>query len=62
MFIATGGEFDPNQQLDLEEDVEVVLVSMEELIELIQTQQFLQSMQLSTLFYALQKLGRIIVK
>lgn len=62
MFIATGGEFDPNQPLDLEEDVEVVLVTMEELLELINTQQFLQSMQLSTLFYALQKIGRIIVK
>jgi 8-oxo-dGTP pyrophosphatase MutT (NUDIX family) len=62
MFLATGGEFDPNQLLDIEEDVEVLLVSMDELIELIQSQKFLQSMQLSTLFFALQKLGRIILK
>ena len=62
MFIATGGVFDSEQELDIEEEVEVILVSMDELIELIQTQQFLQSMQLSTLFYALQKLGRVIVK
>jgi 8-oxo-dGTP pyrophosphatase MutT (NUDIX family) len=62
MFLATGGEFDPNQPLDMEEDVEVLLVSMDELLELIQEQQFIQSMQLSTLFFALQKLGRIVVK
>jgi 8-oxo-dGTP pyrophosphatase MutT (NUDIX family) len=61
MFLATGGEFDPEQPLDMEEDVEVLLVSMDELIEMIQSQQFLQSMQLSTLFFALQKLGRIVV-
>ena len=59
MFLATGGVFDPNQPLDIEEDVEVLLVTMDELIELIQSQQFLQSMQLSTLFFALQKLGRV---
>ena len=62
MFLATGGEFDPDQPLDMEEDVEVLLVSMDELIDLIQSQQFIQSMQLSTLFFALQKLGRIVVK
>lgn len=62
MFLATGGEFDPKQPLDEDEDVETFLVTVDELIELIQTQQFLQSMQLSTLFFALQKLGRIIVK
>jgi 8-oxo-dGTP pyrophosphatase MutT (NUDIX family) len=62
MFLATGGEFDPNQPLDMEEDVEVLLVSMDELLELVQEQQFIQSMQLSTLFFALQKLGRIVVK
>lgn len=62
MFLATGGEFDPGHPLDTEEDVEVFLVSMDELINLVQTQQFMQSMQLSTLFFALQKLGRIVVK
>jgi 8-oxo-dGTP pyrophosphatase MutT (NUDIX family) len=62
MFIATGGEFDREQALDIDEEIEVILVSMDELIELIQTQQFMQSMQLSTLFFALQKLGRVIVK
>jgi 8-oxo-dGTP pyrophosphatase MutT (NUDIX family) len=62
MFLATGGEFDPNQPLDMEEDVEVLLVSLDELLELIQEQKFIQSMQLSTLFFALQKLGRIVVK
>jgi 8-oxo-dGTP pyrophosphatase MutT (NUDIX family) len=61
MFLATGGDFDPEQPLDIEEEVEVFLVTIDELIELIQSQQFIQSMQLSTLFFALQKLGRIVV-
>jgi 8-oxo-dGTP pyrophosphatase MutT (NUDIX family) len=62
MFLATGGVFDPEQTLDVEEEVEVLLVSMDELIVLMQSHQFIQSMQLSTLFFALQKLGRVVVK
>jgi len=62
MFLATGGVFNPNQPLDVDEDVEVFLVSLDEFVEMVQQQAFIQSMQLSTIFFALQKLGRIIVK
>jgi len=62
MFLATGGEFDPEQKLDTEEDVEVFLVSMDELVAMVKDHQFIQSMQLSALFFALQKLGRIIIQ
>ena len=62
MFLATGGVFNPNQPLDVDEDVEVFLVSLDEFVKMIQQQAFIQSMQLSTIFFALQKLGRIIVK
>jgi len=62
MFLAKGGEFDPLQPLDAEEDVETFLVTMDELVNLLQTQQFAQSMQVTALFFALQKLGRIIVQ
>ena len=62
MFLATGGVFNADQPLDIEEDVEVFLVSMDEFIEMVQQHTFIQSMQLSTIFFALQKLGRIIIK
>jgi ADP-ribose pyrophosphatase len=62
MFLATGGVFNPYQPLDIDEDVEVFLVSLDEFIDMVQKQQFIQSMQLSTIFFALQKLERITVK
>jgi len=62
MFLATGGEFDPDQKLDTDEGVEVFLVTMDELVAMVKEQQFIQSMQLSCLFFALQKLGRIIIQ
>ncbi|MBA4198539.1 MAG: DNA mismatch repair protein MutT [Chitinophaga sp.] len=62
MFLATGGVFYPDQPLDIDEDVEVLLVELDEFVNMVQRQEFIQSMQLSTIFFALQKLGRIIVK
>ncbi len=62
MFLATGGVLDTTQVLDAEEDVETFLVTMNELIDMVKTQQFIQSMQLSCIFFALQKLGRIIIQ
>lgn len=59
MFLATGGELDVHAELDKDEDVEVLLVSMEEFLTMVKENQFIQSMQLTTIFYALQKLGRI---
>lgn len=62
MFLATGGEFDANQELDIVEDIEVFLVSMEEFLIMVKEKKFIQSMQLTTIFYALQKLGRLEIK
>lgn len=59
MFLATGGVLDETAELDKDEDVEVFLVSMEEFIEMVKENKFIQSMQLTTIFYALQKLGKI---
>jgi 8-oxo-dGTP pyrophosphatase MutT (NUDIX family) len=59
MFIAKGGEFDPTQVLDAEEDVEVSLVSLDEVIEMLHQQKFLQAMQVSTIYYALMKMGKL---
>lgn len=57
MFLATGGEFDSNQELDIAEDVEVFLVPLEEFIQMVKNNQFVQAMQLATIVFALQKMG-----
>jgi 8-oxo-dGTP pyrophosphatase MutT (NUDIX family) len=61
MFIAKGGEFDANQVLDIEEDVEVILVSLEEVIDLLKQHQFMQAMQVSAIYYALLNMGKIVL-
>ncbi|OIQ97510.1 ADP-ribose pyrophosphatase [mine drainage metagenome] len=62
MFLATGGEFDASQELDKDEDVEVILVSMDEFVKLFKENQFIQSMHMTGIFLALQKLGKITVQ
>lgn len=62
MFLATGGEFDASQELDKDEDVEVLLVSMDEFVEMFKENKFIQSMHMTAIFLALQKLGRIVVQ
>ena len=59
MFLATGGEFDSQQKLDIGEDVEVFKVSMDTFLDMVKNNQFIQAMQLSTAFFALQKMGLI---
>jgi 8-oxo-dGTP pyrophosphatase MutT (NUDIX family) len=59
MFLATGGEFDADAELDKDEDVEVFLVSMDEFVQLFKENKFIQSMHMTGIFLALQKLGRI---
>ena len=43
------------------EDVEVVLVSMDELVQLFKENKFIQSMHMTGIFLALQKLGKLTV-
>lgn len=59
MFLAKGGELKAAQQLDDNEDIEVHLADMNEVIELFNTNQIIQSMHVTTAFYAFKKLGLI---
>lgn len=57
MFIAHGGELTGIPSLDPDEELEVDLVTMDELKRLLRDQQIIQSMHITAIFYALQKLG-----
>ena len=57
MFLATGGKKIKEQSLDHNEDIEVVLLSIDELKTLINEHKIVQAMHTTTIFYALQKLG-----
>jgi hypothetical protein len=59
MLIASGGKKVQGQTLDPNEEIEIMEVSMEELIELIEGKRIVQSMHLSTIFYALRYLDKI---
>jgi len=59
MFIATGGKLVQEQQLDHNEEIEVLQVTMEELMQLMEEKRFLQAMHLSTIFYGLRYLDKI---
>ena len=58
-FLATGGELTGKQQLDHNEEIELVLLTLDEVKTLLQKQEVLQSMHVTALFYALQKIGAI---
>jgi ADP-ribose pyrophosphatase len=59
MFLATGGKKVSEQSLDHNEEIEVVLVSLDELKEMLRKNEILQAMHVTTMFYALQKLGEL---
>lgn len=59
LFIATGGKKVSEQSLDHNEEIEIVLVSMEELISLLQKQEIKQSLHANCIFYALLKMGKL---
>ena len=61
MFLATGGEEDPGAVRDTEEEVEVLELEWDQFIEDFKSQKFVQSMQTSTILYALMKLNKLIV-
>ncbi len=58
-FLATGGELTGKQQLDHNEEIELVLLTLDDVKELLQKQEIMQSMHVTALFYALQKMGVI---
>lgn len=59
MFLATGGEKVAEQNLDEEEEVEVVHMSLDEVKQLVREQKIVQSLHVNCIFYALEKLGQV---
>jgi ADP-ribose pyrophosphatase len=59
MYLATGGEKTTQQELDHNEDIEVHLLTIEEIKQLLRNNEILQSMHATTLFYALRKMGEL---
>lgn len=59
MFLARGGKKIADQQLDHNEEIEVELVSVEELKQLIRENKIIQSMHVTCIIYALEKMGEI---
>ncbi len=60
MYIAKGGKKTQEQQLDHNEEIEIQEVTMDELMQLIDEKKILQSMHITTIFYALRHLGKSI--
>ncbi len=59
VFLATGGERVAEQQLDEAEDIEILLFTIDEVKQLLRDNKLLQSMHVTALLYALEKLGEL---
>ena len=59
LFLATGGKKINTQQLDHNEEIEIVLVTIEELMDMLMKQEIKQSLHVNCIFFALLKLGRL---
>jgi ADP-ribose pyrophosphatase len=57
MFLATGGEKVAGQTLDEEEDVEVLLMSIDDVKGLVKENKIMQSLHVNCIMYALLRLG-----
>lgn len=62
MYLLQGGKKVQEQELDHNEDIEVMLVTLEELKGMLERNEIVQSMHVTAIFYALQKLGRLKVQ
>jgi ADP-ribose pyrophosphatase len=56
MYLATGGRYEREQQLDHNEDIEVYLFTLDEVKKLLEENKIVQSMHVTTLYYALAKM------
>ncbi|HYF30125.1 MAG TPA: NUDIX hydrolase [Chitinophagaceae bacterium] len=61
MFLATGGKKVKEQSLDHNEEIEVVLLSIDELKKILKEHGIFQAMHVTVIMYALEKLGEIII-
>ncbi|HEV7331137.1 MAG TPA: NUDIX hydrolase [Flavisolibacter sp.] len=59
MFLATGGEKVAEQNLDEEEEVEVVHMTIDDVKQLLREKKIVQSLHVNCIFYALEKLGEM---
>ena len=59
MFLATGGKKITEQQLDHNEEIEVVLLSIDELKQLLRENRIFQAMHVTTIIYALERMGEV---
>ncbi|MFN8357977.1 MAG: NUDIX hydrolase [Spirosomataceae bacterium] len=56
-YLATGGKKVAEQDLDDSEELDVLVVSMQEFLHLLETNQFAQALHVTGIYYALRKLG-----
>ncbi|WP_207512746.1 NUDIX hydrolase [Longitalea luteola] len=59
MYLATGGKRVKDQEFDENEDIEIHLVSMDELKQMLRDNEIVQSMHVTAIMYALAKLGEL---
>jgi 8-oxo-dGTP pyrophosphatase MutT (NUDIX family) len=62
LYLATGGVKIARQKLDHNEEIEIVLVSMETLIGMLLQHKIKQSLHANCIFYALLKMGKLNIK
>jgi ADP-ribose pyrophosphatase len=59
MFLLTGGEKVQGQQLDANEEIDILVVGFEEFKEMLVQGKFIQSMHITTIFFALLNLKKL---
>jgi len=59
MFLATGGRKTSDQELDANEEIRIEIVPMERFKEMFRNNVFIQSMHVTCMLYALQRLGAL---
>ncbi len=59
MFLATGGKKTSDQRLDPNEEIYIELMDLEEFKKKFRNNEFIQSMHVTTMLYALMKLGEL---
>lgn len=59
MYLATGGEKVAEQELDHSEEVDVLLLSVDEVKQMVRENKIMQSLHVNCIFYALLRLGDV---
>lgn len=62
MFLLQGGKKVQEQKLDVNEEIDVIMVTLDELTGMLKRNEIVQSMHVTAIFYAFQKLGMISIK